>query len=110
MNNLRPLLLAAALAFYSCSSDPLDQKYTVAEGMQPLLDKKIQPPIPEHDLLFIKDAEMTNNRNGIPNEGKTFNELLQQGVKLYAERKTTEIVDSIAYKVEVEQRAKAAKE
>ncbi|MVM28439.1 hypothetical protein GO755_00240 [Spirosoma sp. HMF4905] len=74
--------------------------------MQPLLDKSIKPPIDDRILEYIKDAEMTNERNGVLNEGKTFRELKEQGLHLWADRKTTEMVDSIAYKVESEARSK----
>jgi hypothetical protein len=48
---------------------------------------------------------LTNERNGIPNEGKTFRELSDQGLTLWNQHKATGIVDSISYKVETEERS-----
>ncbi|AUD06815.1 hypothetical protein [Spirosoma pollinicola] len=88
----------------ACSSDPLDQKYTEAIGLGPLLE--VMPPISKTELGWIMMAKKANDEKGVSNEGRTFRELSKQGNDIAAAAKAQSFVDSINYKAQADQRQK----
>ncbi|AUD06737.1 hypothetical protein [Spirosoma pollinicola] len=89
----------------ACSSAPLDQRYSEAIGLGPLLE--VMPPIGKTELGWIMLAKKANDENSVSNEGKTFRELSKQGLNMVKATKAQSFVDSINYKVEVDQRLKS---
>ncbi|AUD06955.1 hypothetical protein [Spirosoma pollinicola] len=88
----------------ACSFDPLDQKYTEAIGLGPLLE--VMPPISKTELGWIIMAKKANDEKKISNEGKTFRELSKQGHDITEAARAQSFVDSLNYKAQVEQRLK----